>query len=308
MDFQLMIETSRMMHVVLVTGPSGAGRTTAINALEDTGFEAIDNMPLTLAPRLFEGSALNRPLALGLDTRNRDFAASQMMETIDALAANGTIKLEVLYLDCSVDVLIRRFSETRRRHHLSPDGAALAGIHLDFDLMQSARARADILIDTTTMSPHDLRAEVNRYFAPDQGKAMAISVQSFSYKRGTPRGIDMMFDCRFLRNPYWDLDLRSKNGCNAKVQAYVAEDKNFAAFKKQILNFTDLVLPAHMAEGRSHLSIGFGCTGGKHRSVTMVEILWKDLQLRGWHVNVRHRELVEQSSDTRTSNTKVHDS
>jgi len=118
----------------------------------------------------------------------------------------------------------------------------------------------------------------------------------------------MMFDCRFLRNPYWDLDLRSKNGCNAKVQAYVAEDKNFAAFKKQILNLTDLVFPAHMAEGRSHLSIGFGCTGGKHRSVTMVEILWKDLQLRGWHVNVRHRELVEQTSDTRTSNTKVHDS
>ena len=303
-----MTESSQTTHVVLVTGPSGAGRTTAINALEDAGFEAIDNMPLTLAPRLFEGPRLDRPLALGLDTRNRDFAANQMMETIGTLAANGAIKLEVLYLDCSVDVLIRRFSETRRRHHLSPDGTALEGIQLDLGLMQPARSRADVLIDTTTLSPHELRAEVTRYFAQDLSHTMAISVQSFSYKRGTPSGIDMMFDCRFLRNPYWDQVLRSENGLHAGVQAYVAVDKNFAPFRKKILDLTDLVIPAHMAEGRSHLAIGFGCTGGKHRSVTMVEMLQKDLQLRGWHVTIRHRELVEQAAHTDTSKSKVMDS
>ena len=289
-----MSDTSQITHVVLVTGPSGAGRTTAINALEDVGFEAIDNLPLTLAPRLLEGPTLHRPLALGLDTRNRDFASNQMMETIETLAVNAAIRLEVLYLDCSVDVLIRRFSETRRRHHLSPDGAALFGIELDLSLMQSVRARADILIDTTTRSPHDLCAEITRYFVPDQQKAMAISLQSFSYKRGTPRGVDMMFDCRFLRNPYWDKDLRSKNGLNAAVQAYVGEDKNFTPFRKKILEFADFVIPAHIVEGRSHLTIGFGCTGGKHRSVTIVEVVRKDLQLRGWHVTIRHRELVEQ--------------
>ena len=303
-----MNDTSEITHVVLVTGPSGAGRTTVINALEDLGFEAIDNMQLTLAPRLLEGPGLRRPLALGLDTRNRDFSANQMMETIETLAANDTIRLEVLYLDCSVDVLIRRFSETRRRHHLSPDGAALAGIELDLDLMQPARARADVLIDTTTLSPHDLRSEVNRYFAPAQEKAMAISLQSFSYRRGIPRGVDMMFDCRFLRNPYWDQHLRSKNGLNAAVQAYVVEDENFRLFRKKILELANLVIPAHMVEGRSHLTIGFGCTGGKHRSVTMVEIVRKDLQLCGWHVTVRHRELVEQNTHKASLKLKVLDS
>ena len=289
-----MTNSVEMSHVVLVTGPSGAGRTTAINFLEDAGFEAIDNVPLTLAPRLFEGPSLNRPLALGLDTRNRDFSAIQMMETIEELSSKPSLKVEVLYIDCAVDVLIRRFSETRRRHHLSPDGAALAGIQMDLDLMQPARARANILIDTTTLSPHELRAQITQYFVPQKVKKLAISVQSFSYKRGVPRGVDMMFDCRFLRNPYWDKGLSDQNGLSTAVQAYVSTDKNFLPFRKQVLALAELVIPAHQAEGRSYLSIGFGCTGGKHRSVTMAEKLRKDLQLSGWHVSIRHRELAAQ--------------
>jgi len=289
-----MTNSMEMSHVVLVTGPSGAGRTTAINFLEDAGFEAIDNVPLTLAPRLFEGPSLNRPLALGLDTRNRDFSAIQMMETIEELSSKPSLKVEVLYIDCAVDVLIRRFSETRRRHHLSPDGAALAGIQMDLDLMQPARARANILIDTTTLSPHELRAQITQYFVPQKVKKLAISVQSFSYKRGVPRGVDMMFDCRFLRNPYWDKGLSDQNGLSTAVQAYVSTDKNFLPFRKQVLALAELVIPAHQAEGRSYLCIGFGCTGGKHRSVTMAEKLRKDLQLSGWHVSIRHRELAAQ--------------
>ena len=289
-----MTNSMEMSHVVLVTGPSGAGRTTAINFLEDAGFEAIDNVPLTLAPRLFEGPSLNRPLALGLDTRNRDFSVIQMMETIEELSSKPSLKVEVLYIDCAVDVLIRRFSETRRRHHLSPDGAALAGIQMDLDLMQPARARANILIDTTTLSPHELRAQITQYFVPQKVKKLAISVQSFSYKRGVPRGVDMMFDCRFLRNPYWDKGLSDQNGLSTAVQAYVSTDKNFLPFRKQVLALAELVIPAHQAEGRSYLSIGFGCTGGKHRSVTMAEKLRKDLQLSGWHVSIRHRELAAQ--------------
>ena len=293
------------MHVLLITGPAGSGRTTAINALEDAGFEAIDNIPLSLAPRLFEGPKLDKPLALGIDTRNRDFSIDGLLDAISAIQSTKCIKLDLLYLDCSVDVLLRRFSETRRRHHLAPSGSALEGIHRDLDLMQPVRSRSDFLIDTTELSPNELRAEITQRFSGKRGEEMAIVVQSFSYKRGAPRGLDIMFDCRFLRNPHWDKDLRIKTGLNEEVQAYVAEDENFAPFCSKILGLADLVVPAHKVEGRSHLSIGFGCTGGKHRSVTIAENVCRELHLRGWHVTIRHRELDRSLNHKTSSQTKV---
>ena len=293
------------MHVLLITGPAGSGRTTAINALEDAGFEAIDNIPLSLAPRLFEGPKLDKPLALGIDTRNRDFSIDGLLDAISAIQSTKCIKLDLLYLDCSVDVLLRRFSETRRRHHLAPSGSALEGIHRDLDLMQPVRSRSDFLIDTTELSPNELRAEITQRFSGKRGEEMAIVVQSFSYKRGAPRGLDIMFDCRFLRNPHWDKDLRIKTGLNEEVQAYIAEDENFAPFCSKILGLADLVVPAHKVEGRSHLSIGFGCTGGKHRSVTMAENVCRELHLRGWHVTIRHQELERSLNHKMSSKTKV---
>ena len=293
------------MHVLLITGPAGSGRTTAINALEDAGFEAIDNIPLSLAPRLFEGPKLDKPLALGIDTRNRDFSIDGLLDAISAIQSTKCIKLDLLYLDCSVDVLLRRFSETRRRHHLAPSGSALEGIHRDIDLMQPVRSRSDFLIDTTELSPNELRAEITQRFSGKKGEEMAIVVQSFSYKRGAPRGLDIMFDCRFLRNPHWDKDLRIKTGLNEEVQAYIAEDENFAPFCSKILGLADLVVPAHKVEGRSHLSIGFGCTGGKHRSVTMAENVCRELHLRGWHVTIRHQELDRSLNHKMSSKTKV---
>ena len=293
------------MHVLLITGPAGSGRTTAINALEDAGFEAIDNIPLSLAPRLFEGPKLDKPLALGIDTRNRDFSIDGLLDAISAIQSTKCIKLDLLYLDCSVDVLLRRFSETRRRHHLAPSGSALEGIHRDIDLMQPVRSRSDFLIDTTELSPNELRAEITQRFSGKRGEEMAIVVQSFSYKRGAPRGLDIMFDCRFLRNPHWDKDLRIKTGLNEEVQAYIAEDENFAPFCSKILGLADLVVPAHKVEGRSHLSIGFGCTGGRHRSVTMAENVCRELHLRGWHVTIRHQELDRSLNHKMSSKTKV---
>ena len=293
------------MHVLLITGPAGSGRTTAINALEDAGFEAIDNIPLSLAPRLFEGPKLDKPLALGIDTRNRDFSIDGLLDAISAIQSTKCIKLDLLYLDCSVDVLLRRFSETRRRHHLAPSGSALEGIHRDIDLMQPVRSRSDFLIDTTELSPNELRAEITQLFSGKRSEEMAIVVQSFSYKRGAPRGLDIMFDCRFLRNPHWDKDLRIKTGLNEEVQAYIAEDENFAPFCSKILGLADLVVPAHKVEGRSHLSIGFGCTGGKHRSVTIAENVCRELHLRGWHVTIRHQELDRSLNHKMSSKTKV---
>ena len=283
--------TQLRRRVVLVTGPSGAGRSTAINALEDLGYEVIDNLPISLLPRLLDGHALSRPLALGLDVRNRDFSVAGVIEVIDRLTRIPDYEPEVLYLDCSSEVLIRRYSETRRRHPLSPAEPVQDGVAREMDLLLPLRSRADIVIDTSEMTPHQLRDEIERWFAEGQAADMALSVQSFSYKRGMPRGVDMVFDVRFLANPYWDPALRALNGTDPRVQAYVRSDPRFEAFFQKVLELTLLLLPAYEEEGKKHLSIAFGCTGGQHRSVTLAEILSKALAEHDWQVSIRHREL-----------------
>lgn len=277
--------------IVLVTGPSGAGRSTAINALEDLGYEVIDNLPLSLLPRLLDGPPPARPLALGLDVRNRDFGTDALVAIIDQLAARGDLDMQVLYLDAAEDELVRRYSETRRRHPLAPAGPPLAGIARERDLLVPIRSRANVLIDTTGLSPHDLRAEVDRWFATPEGRNLGVTLHSFSYKRGLPRGLDIVIDCRFLRNPHWDETLRGLDGRDSEVVAYVAADPRFADFFDRVKALIDLVLPAHKDEGKSHLSIGFGCTGGQHRSVTMTERMASALAKDGWHVSKRHREM-----------------
>ncbi|WP_405109177.1 RNase adapter RapZ [Phaeobacter sp. BS52] len=276
--------------IVLVTGPSGAGRTTAINVLEDLGFEAIDNLPLRLLPGLVEANSLTRPMALGLDSRNRDFSPAALLDVIDMLSARRDLDLTVLYLDADRDVLLRRYSETRRRHPLAPAEDPEVGVLREIDLMLPIRDRADLLLDTSEMNIHQLKADIERRFAPG-GRSLAVSLQSFSYKRGVPRSIDMVFDCRFLRNPYWEQSLRTLDGRDAAVQYYVREDSRYQPFFDRVLDLIRLLLPAYREEGKSHLSIAFGCTGGQHRSVTLAETLAKDLAEDGQQVSIRHREL-----------------
>ncbi|MCU9848468.1 RNase adapter RapZ [Defluviimonas sp. WL0024] len=277
--------------VVLVTGPSGAGRSTAIHALEDLGYEVIDNLPLSLIPRLMDGPPLNRPVALGIDVRNRDFSANALIELIDRLTRLPELAPEVLYLDCREEELVRRYGETRRRHPLSGAESPAEGVRSEIDLLIPIRARAEILVDTSDLTPHDLKAEITRWFAPGADARLSVSVHSFSYKRGVPRGLDMMFDCRFLRNPYWEPELRTRDGQDAAVAAFVEADPRFAEFFARIRDFLLLVLPAHVEEGKSHLVIGFGCTGGQHRSVAVAEKMAKALAASGWQVSKRHREL-----------------
>lgn len=284
--------------LVLVTGPSGAGRSTAIHALEDLGYEVIDNLPLSLVPRLIDGPPLDRPIALGIDVRNRDFGATALIELIDTLTRDPRVGLEVLYIDCAVDVLIRRYSETRRRHPLAAHETPAEGIGREMDLLAPIRARADHLIDTTEMSPHDLKAELQTWYSKSAAEPMAVSLQSFSYKRGLPRGLDMVFDCRFLRNPYWDPALRGRDGRDPAVAAHVAEDPRFAEFISRVEGLLLMLLPAHLAEGKAHLSIGFGCTGGQHRSVAVAESLSKRLADAGWPVSKRHREMERRAADS----------
>lgn len=277
--------------VIIVTGPSGAGRSSAINALEDAGFEAIDNLPLSLVPRLLDGPALPQPIALGVDVRNREFSVDRLLELVDQLHRTPEMASELLYLDCDADTLVRRFSETRRRHPLSPTEPPLTGILREIELMAPVRERADHLIDTSRLTPHELRAELLRTLVPESGLPMALSVQSFSYKRGLPRGVDMVFDCRFLSNPHWQPDLRAMDGRDQAVAAHIQADPRHAPFFERVHGLVASLLDAYVDEGKTSLTIAFGCTGGRHRSVALAEKLAGALAADGWQVSKRHREL-----------------
>jgi UPF0042 nucleotide-binding protein len=291
-----MQETPTDTRLVMVTGPSGAGRSSAINALEDLGFESIDNLPMTLIPRLLDGPPLSQPLALGVDVRNRDFSSEGLIELIDTLHRRPGIVADLLYLDCDSNTLLQRYSETRRRHPLSPEGAPLDGIETELELLTPVRSRADVLIDTSALSPHQLRAEIVRWFAPQSGAPMALSVQSFSYKRGLPRGVDMVFDCRFLSNPHWEPTLRALDGREPAVTAHVEADPRFADFFQRVRDLILSLLDAFVDEGKTSLTIAFGCTGGKHRSVALAEKMAQTLAEQGWRVSKRHRELERRRS------------
>ena len=282
--------------VVIVTGPSGAGRTTAIHALEDMGFEAIDNMPLSLLPRLLDGAPIVNPVAIGVHPHTRDFSAGAVAAVL--ADASRQYKTVLLYVDCSPDVLMTRYSETRRRHPLAPDDSPRRGIAREEGMLAPLRARADILIDTTDYAPKDLTAAMARWFgAPGRGE-MTVLVESFAYKRGAPRDADIVFDVRFLRNPHWDPKLRPLDGRDAPVGEFVAADPTFQPFVERFNDITSLLLPAYKDAGKSYLTIALGCTGGQHRSVFAVETIAKNLAERGWQVSIRHRELERQSSAT----------
>lgn len=278
--------------IVLVTGPSGAGRATAIKVLEDAGFEAIDNIPLRMIPRLFDGEPPERPVALGIDVRNRDFSMERLLELHESLIADPNRAATLLYLDCRPDVLLRRYSETRRRHPLTPEDSPDEGIMREIALLNPIEARADIVIDTSDLSPHDLKAELHQWFTDSSDQKLSVSLQSFSYKRGLPPGVDMVFDCRFLANPHWEPPLRDKTGLDPEVRDFVSRDPRLAVFLTHICDMLAFLLPEIEAEGKTHLSVGIGCTGGQHRSVVVTERVAAGLAEDGWRVSIGHKELA----------------
>ncbi|WP_233494827.1 RNase adapter RapZ [Ruegeria sp. A3M17] len=292
-------QMKQQRRIVLITGPSGAGRTTAIRVLEDLGFEAIDNLPMGLLMRLLDGPENDRPMALGIDARNRDFSTIGFIDLVMRLRRTEQVELTVLYLDCRNEVLLRRFSETRRRHPVAADAGPEAGVLQEKELLAPIREIADILIDTSQINVHQLRKEVEHWFAPEGGRHLAVSIESFSYKRGLPHGLDMVFDCRFLANPYWRPELRAKDGRNPDVARYVQSDTNYAPFFDRVVDLLKLLLPAYRAEGKAHLSVAFGCTGGQHRSVATAEAVAKALAQEGQQVAIRHREMERRSLNER---------
>ncbi len=290
---------TKQRRIVLVTGPSGAGRSTAIRVLEDLGFEAIDNLPMGLLLHLLEGPENDRPMALGIDARNREFSTIGFIELAAKLRRMEQVDMSTLYLDCSDEVLLRRFSETRRRHPVAADASPETGVRQEKELLAPIREFADMLIDTSPLNVHQLREEVERWFAPQSGRHLAVSIESFSYKRGLPRGLDMVFDCRFLANPYWRPELRAEDGRNPDVARYVQSDANYAPFLDRVVDLLRHLLPAYRAEGKAHLSVAFGCTGGQHRSVATAEAVAKALAEEGQQVAIRHREMERRSLNVR---------
>lgn len=285
-----------------MTGLSGAGKSTALRTLEDIGWEVVDNLPLSLLEHLLstplgQGSfAPRRPLAIGVDSRTRDFDAKRIVEQIKTLGDDHDYPVETLFFDCAGSELLRRYSETRRRHPLAPDRPATDGIAAERDLMEPLRRWSDHVIDTTHSDGPALQQEIRQRFGGSDSQPI-LTILSFGFARGLPRNADIVLDMRFLRNPHWDLDLRPLTGHDEAVAAYVAADDAYEETMASIDTLLLALLPRYQAEGKSYVSVAFGCTGGRHRSVHVAERVAAMLRAEGFSPTVEHRDLGSRPRD-----------
>jgi UPF0042 nucleotide-binding protein len=286
---------ARRRRVVLITGMSGAGRSTALKALEDIGYEAVDNLPLKLLPALV-GEAGDRPVAVGIDTRTRDFAIAFVIDELDALRRDPAFEVRLVFLDCEDEVLRRRFTETRRRHPLALDRPVTDGIARERQLLAPLRDRADQVIDTSGLAIGDLRRLLQAGAGPSESAKLAVFVVSFAYRNGLPRDADLVFDVRFLRNPHYVPELKPRTGRDPEVRGYVEADPAFAPWFERLTQWLRPMLPRFEEEGKSYLTIGIGCTGGRHRSVTVAERLAAWFAAEGRRAELRHRDIESEAA------------
>jgi RNase adapter protein RapZ len=286
------------MSVLIVTGLSGAGKSTVLRTLEDLGWEVVDNLPLPLLGRLVGGAEDGeaRPLAIGLGSTTRDFDPARVIARVTALRQGG-LEVGTLFLDCAGSELERRYAETRRRHPLADDRPAADGIARERELLAPLREWANRLIDTTTLSAHALAGQVRRDFG-EGGDEPVLSVTSFGFSRGLPRDADLVFDMRFLRNPHWVPELRPGTGLDADVAAYVAADPAYEDAVGRIEGLLGVLLPRYRAEGKSYVTVAIGCTGGRHRSVHVAERIGGWLRRNGFSPTVAHRDLRAAPQDS----------
>ena len=286
------------LRFLLVTGMSGAGKSTALKALEDMGYEAVDNLPLSLLPALIGSheSAVDEtrpPLAIGVDIRTRDFGVDKLLGVVDTLVDHPDLDAQLVFLDCEDEVLRRRYTETRRRHPLAADRPVVDGIRHERRLVLPLRDRSDLVIDTTSLALNDLRQLLQGYFALQIKTSFAISVVSFSYRCGVPREADLVFDVRFLANPHYVPELQPLTGLDPAIAAFVAADKDFDQFLAALAALLAPLLPRFRQEGKTYMTIAVGCTGGQHRSVYVAERLTSWLTEQGEQASVAHRELQD---------------
>jgi UPF0042 nucleotide-binding protein len=280
--------------VVIVTGLSGSGKSTAIHVLEDLGFYCIDNMPVVLVPKfleLYEGisEGINR-IAFGIDLRERAFF--QELPAVIAQARQQGQRIEVLFLDSADDVLVRRFSETRRPHPSAEGGSPSDGIRREREQLITVREAADRILDTTGLTVHQLRAELTREYGVKAAEdRMTLFLSSFGYKFGVPTDADMVLDVRFLPNPFFIDELRALSGLDEAVVRYVLERPETAPFLDQIEKLLLFLLPRYLHEGKAYFTLAVGCTGGRHRSVVLIEEIARRLSMAGYGLQVRHRDV-----------------
>lgn len=283
--------------LLLVTGMSGAGKSTVLDALEDMGWETVENLPLSLLRQYVgEGQEKGRavPIAVGMDVRSRGFDPESIPDVLHSI--EGVLP-EILYLDCAGSELIRRYSETRRLHPLAPDRPPEDGIAKERGLTAPLRNAAESVLDTTDLSPAELRDELRRRYGGDADQPV-LTITSFGFARGVSRTADLVFDLRFLPNPHWVDDLRPLTGEDDPVRSYLAEDSGWHDAMDRIEALLKDWIPRYWASGKSYVTIAFGCTGGRHRSVCAAVEMAERLRREGFSPNLRHRDLASRPSDT----------
>jgi UPF0042 nucleotide-binding protein len=285
------------LNVLLITGMSGAGKSTALSMLEDLDYEAIDNLPINLLPSLIELAMkkdpdhINPALAIGVDVRTRNFKPENILNILNQLRAHEGISVKILYFDSSNEILAKRFSETRRKHPLAKGKPVSEGINRERAMIDVIKAQSDYIFDTSEYNIHDLRRTLSEHFERSDENTMGISITSFAYPKGIPRDADLVFDVRFLKNPHYDPNLRPLTGMDEDVGNYIRKDPIFQNSWDKISALILTLLPEYKKEGKAYLTIAFGCTGGRHRSVYFVENLGKFLMEKKYKVNLHHREL-----------------
>lgn len=269
---------------LIVTGLSGAGMSSALKYLEDIGYEALDNIPLSLIKPLLKEKT-EKPIAIGVDSRTRNFSAAKLKKAVKEY------KAKLLFITCDDHVLHKRFTETRRKHPLAKDRPVSDGIKKEQELMNSLKSVADETIDTSELSIHDLRRTIEGNFLEEKQQRLTVTLISFGFKNGVPREADIVMDVRFLKNPHWNKKLKPLTGKDKKVGAYISEDESFELFIENFKNLIEPLLDRYTHEGKSYLTIAIGCTGGKHRSVFVTEKLAKWLKKLGVKNHAKHRDL-----------------
>lgn len=285
----------RPPRLLLVTGMSGAGKSTVLDALEDMGWEVVDNLPVELLEAFVRGrDQRTASIAVGMDARSRGFNAETLPRLIHA---NAGVEAEILYLDCAGGELIRRYDETRRRHPLAPDRPAEDGIARERGLTAPLRSAADSVLDTTDLTPADLRDELRRRYGGDSDRPV-LTVSSFAFARGIARTADLVFDLRFLPNPHWIEELRPRTGEDPAVRSWLEHGPAWGETMAQIESLLIDWIPRYWAAGKSYVTVAFGCTGGRHRSVAAAVEVAERLRRSGFDPNVRHRDLASPPRDT----------
>ncbi len=286
----------QLARLLIVTGMSGAGKSSVLDALEDMGWDCVDNLPATLLQAFVHAEREVRrtmPIAVGMDVRSRGFDVSTLPGLVRAIEG---VSPEILYVDCAGAELIRRYGETRRRHPLAPDRPAEDGIAREREMTAPLRLTADAVIDTTDLKPADLREELRRRYGSDRDEPV-LTIASFGFARGVSRTADLVFDMRFIDNPHWIEELRPLTGMDLPVRDHVVADPAWGATMERIEALLADLIPRYWAAGKTYLTVAFGCTGGRHRSVAAAVEMTERLRGRGFSPMIRHRDLATPPSD-----------